>query len=178
MNPARFAAQAADADRACCQNTGPRAKLMMLLISLVMALVPLLGIAWILLGGTPFTVDGLFMSLILLAISAAFGGNALLELRRRKSPRPAGRLVPATRRSPLTASVDGLKRGRVEQVEFFESPVGQPNKSVVVLDGGGDSAYTVVLDGDVRNALPRGRKVEIAFRKEAGRNVLVDVRYP
>jgi len=151
---------------------------MILIISLIMALLPLLGIGWIVLYGSLFTVDGLFMSLILLGISAMFGGNALLELRRPKS-RPAGQQVlPARTRPVPAASVAGLKRGRVERVEFFESPVGQPNKSIVILANGGDALHTLVLDGDVRNALPSGRKVEIAFRKEAGRNVLVDVNYP
>ena len=38
---------------------------MMLVMSVLLALVPLLGIAWIVLYGSITTVDGLFMSLIL-----------------------------------------------------------------------------------------------------------------
>jgi len=33
------------------------------------------------------------------------------------------------------------------------------------------------LDGDVRNALPVGQRVQITLRKEAGQNVLVNVSY-
>lgn len=72
----------------------------MLLISILMGLIPLAGIAWILLSKSVTTVDGLFMSLILLTLSAVFFLNVLLELRTRgivgkkkttasKSPPPA-----------------------------------------------------------------------------------------
>ena len=56
---------------------------MMLLISIVMGIVPLLGIAWTIATGTVTTVDGLFMSLILLTLSAVFFLNAFWELRDR-----------------------------------------------------------------------------------------------
>ena len=36
----------------------------------------------------------------------------------------------------------------------------------------------LVLEGDMRNALPVGQRVEVTFRKESGHNVLVDVDYP
>ena len=56
---------------------------MMLVISIVMGIVPLLGIAWTIATGTITTVDGLFMSLILLTLSAVFFLNAYWELRDR-----------------------------------------------------------------------------------------------
>jgi len=56
---------------------------MMLVISIVMGIVPLLGIAWTIVTGTVATVDGLFMSLILLTLSAVFFLNAFWELRDR-----------------------------------------------------------------------------------------------
>ena len=56
---------------------------MMLVISIVMGIVPLLGIAWTIVTGTITTVDGLFMSLILLTLSAVFFLNAFWELRDR-----------------------------------------------------------------------------------------------
>jgi hypothetical protein len=56
---------------------------MMLVISIVMGIVPLLGIAWTIVTGTVTTVDGLFMSLILLSLSAVFFLNAFWELRDR-----------------------------------------------------------------------------------------------
>ena len=72
----------------------------MLLISILMGLIPLAGIAWIFLSKSVTTVDGLFMSLILLTLSAVFFLNVFLELRTRgivgkkratasKSPPPA-----------------------------------------------------------------------------------------
>jgi hypothetical protein len=56
---------------------------MMLVISIVMGIVPLLGIAWTIATGTITTVDGLFMSLILLTLSAVFFLNVYWELRDR-----------------------------------------------------------------------------------------------
>src|SRR6266446_4019776 len=56
---------------------------MMLVISIVMGIVPLLGIAWTIATGTITTVDGLFMSLILLTLSAVFFLDAFWELRDR-----------------------------------------------------------------------------------------------
>ena len=54
---------------------------MMLVISIVMGIVPLLGIAWTIVTGTITTVDGLFMSLILLTLSGIFFLNAYWEAR-------------------------------------------------------------------------------------------------
>ena len=60
---------------------------MILVLSLVLGLVPLAGIVWIFLSGMivlwPFsaTVDGLFMTLILLTLSLCFLLNAFWEMR-------------------------------------------------------------------------------------------------
>lgn len=54
---------------------------MMLLLSVVLGIVPLLGIAWTVASGTITTVDGLFMSLILLTLSGILFLNAFLEVR-------------------------------------------------------------------------------------------------
>jgi len=60
---------------------------MILVLSLVLAVLPLAGVAWIFASGmitlSPFscTVDGLFMSLILLALSGCFLLNAYWEAR-------------------------------------------------------------------------------------------------
>lgn len=56
---------------------------MMLLISIVLGVVPLIGIAWTFATGTIATVDGLFMSLILLTLSGIFFLNAFWEARDR-----------------------------------------------------------------------------------------------
>ncbi len=152
---------------------------MVLMILLVLTLLPLLGVAYIVLYGSPTTVDGLFMSLILLAIAGIVGMNALYELRKGKAGlAPKG--SSAGRIAALMSSGGLVRRGKVQEVVFFESNVGQPNKSIVTLsDGDGASAQTLVLEGDARNALPVGRKVEITLRKDSGQNVnvLVNVSY-
>lgn len=58
-----------------------------LVLSLVLGIVPLIGVVWIFMSGmitlSPLsaTVDGLFMTLILLMLSACFLLNAFLEMR-------------------------------------------------------------------------------------------------
>jgi hypothetical protein len=56
---------------------------MMLVLSAVLGVVPLMGVAWIVLKASVTTVDGLFMSLILLTLSGILFLNAFLELRGR-----------------------------------------------------------------------------------------------
>ena len=54
---------------------------MMLALSLVLGILPLLGVVWTLMSGMITTVDGLFMSLILLTLSGVFMLNAYWEMR-------------------------------------------------------------------------------------------------
>ncbi len=131
---------------------------MLLIISIVLAIIPLLGIAWILSQGLALTVDNLFMSLILLAMSAIFGMSATSS--RFETPNGAR-----------------LEQGRVESVLFFESHIGQPNKSIVSLSNGETVSRTLVFEGDLRNALPVGKRVEITSREDAGRKILLNVDY-
>ena len=56
---------------------------LLLLLSIVLGTIPLVGILWIALSGAITTVDGLFMSLILVSLSGVFYLNAALELRDR-----------------------------------------------------------------------------------------------
>ena len=80
---------------------------MMLAVSLVLAVIPLLGVVWIFTSGMisvwpPMaTVDGLFMSLILLTLSACFLLNAYWEARdhgflgkKKEAPAPAKAPAP------------------------------------------------------------------------------------
>src|ERR1700732_2424342 len=128
---------------------------MILVISLLLALLPLLGIVYIVFFGSLTTVDGLFMSLILLSISAILGLNVLIELRKGKSAFMPNRSVLATRSTGPVSDGSRLKaRGTVKEVVFFESNVVQPNKSIVTLSNGGGSSQTLALEGDMRNALP------------------------
>jgi len=144
---------------------------MMLFISVLLALIPLLGIAWIVFYGSITTVDGLFMALILAAMSGIVGLNVLIELKKKRSGAPSSSTIASTVSGGLR------QRGKVESVQFYESGVGQPNKSIVTLSDGVSASNLLVLEGDMRNALPVGQKVDVTFRKERGHNVLVDVDY-
>jgi hypothetical protein len=151
---------------------------MVLVISLFLALIPLLGIVYIVLFSSLTTVDGLFMSLILLSISAILGLNVLIELRKGMSAfTPKQSALPTRSTGPTSDGVRLKTRGTVKEVVFFESNVGQPNKSIVTLSDGNSSSQTLALEGDMRNALPVGQTLEITLRKEAGKNVLVDVNH-
>jgi hypothetical protein len=81
---------------------------LILVLSLVLSVIPLIGVAWIFLSGmitlSPFsaTVDGLFMTLILLMLSGCFLLNAAWEARDNgligKKAAPATK-APATKAS-------------------------------------------------------------------------------
>lgn len=57
---------------------------MMLIASLIFGLIPLAGVVWIVMQGSIATVDGLFTSLILLALSGILFLNVVLGLRKPK----------------------------------------------------------------------------------------------
>ncbi|MGB2603324.1 MAG: hypothetical protein WBC78_07000 [Candidatus Sulfotelmatobacter sp.] len=73
---------------------------MMLALSLVLAILPLLGVVWTVLEIKVTTVDGLFMSLILLTLSGVFMLNAYWEMRdsgmigKKKAATPAAKTPP------------------------------------------------------------------------------------
>ena len=148
---------------------------MVLVVLLILAVIPLLGIAWIAISGSLFpqpTVDALFMSLILLTMSGILGATALFELRKRLFG------SSSTASSAQSTAPGGLVRsGKVQEVVFFEANVGEPNKSIVTLSDPGSSSRMLVLAGDMRNALPVGQKVQITLRKEGAQNILVNVTY-
>jgi hypothetical protein len=54
---------------------------MLLMISLLLGLLSLAGIVWIVIVGSLLSVDGLFMSLILLTLAGIFFLNVFLECR-------------------------------------------------------------------------------------------------
>ncbi len=150
---------------------------MLTAIYLVLALLPLLGIAWIGFSGSPLTVDGLFMSLILLTMSGVVGTTGLYhiwKLKKREKLMAALGLGQA----PSQVLVDALlQSGKVQTVQFYEAPVGVSNKSVVTLLNRANALQTLVFEGDMRNALPVGQRVQVSFRKQAGLNVLLNVSY-
>ncbi|MBS1850667.1 MAG: hypothetical protein JST79_07120 [Acidobacteria bacterium] len=146
---------------------------MLRIAALLLALVPLLGVVWIFLYGSPTTVDGLFLILILLAISGILGATGLYGIYK---SRQSGATVATSAPSPHGGLV---QRGRVESVTFYEAEVGRPNKSLVTLAGADQQFRLLLLEGDVRNALPVGQQVEFTYRKDKdnGSNVLGNVRY-
>jgi hypothetical protein len=76
---------------------------MILVLSLALAIIPLLGVAWIFMKGMitlsppSATVDGLFMTLILLALSGTFLLNAYWEMRDRGMLGKKKAAAPATK---------------------------------------------------------------------------------
>ena len=151
-----------------------------LLISILLAILPLVGIAWFLITAPGMTVDNLFTTLILLAISSVFGINVLMELYQRgllpsakPKPQAAGAAGYATSAKALgfvaLASANGVLREKcfIQSVDFYEASVGQHDKSVVTLrPDGGKSTKMVVFLGDLRNALQPGKKAVITYRAE------------
>jgi uncharacterized membrane protein len=74
------------------------------LISVVFCIAPLAGIAWIIFAGSITTVDGLFMSLILLSLGGVFLLNMFWEMQDRgllsflhKQKTAAGKEPPASK---------------------------------------------------------------------------------
>ena len=151
---------------------------MTLVLSLVLALIPLIGIVLIAIYSSVTTVGGLFMTLILLAMSGIMGLNALLDLKSRMHPSAAHPASPSGSGAGGSKTTGGeVQRGRVASVQFFETHVGQPNKSIVTLESAPNASHLLVLEGDVRNALPVGQRVVVTLRKQSGANVLVSVSY-
>ena len=157
--------------------------MVVLLISGILGLLPLLGIAYILANGNirqaGLSVDSLFMSLILLAMSGIFFLNIALELlARRKAAAPAGggTLGAAPSRIVSTAPGTHVESGIVEDVVFYETEVGRPDKSLVTLrPANGGPGKTLVFTGDLRNALPAGKRATITYTASPDGNLLLGV---
>ena len=82
---------------------------MMLALSLVLGILPLLGVVWTLMNGMITTVDGLFMSLILLTLSGVFMLNAYWEMRdmgliKKKAPADKKAAAPAAKAPAVKAT--------------------------------------------------------------------------
>lgn len=152
-----------------------------LLISGILGLLPLLGIAYIVMTSNGITVDALFMSLILLTISGIFFLNILLELMARRKAVAGGqpgRTTAAGSSSRIVNTAPGtyVESGMVEAVAFYETEVGRPDKSLVTFrSANGGPGKTLVFSGDLRNALPAGKRVKITYAAGAEGNRLVAV---
>jgi hypothetical protein len=148
-----------------------------LIASLVLAVVPLLGIAYIVTQGSFDTVDNLFYVLILLAMSGIFAANAMAEMRRRR--RVSGYARAGGGRVQFAAAATGMltERGLVEDVLFFESPIGQPDKSIVTLRPHRGPVRLLFFEGDLRNQLPAGHKVEVTYEARNGASRVLALSY-
>ncbi len=149
---------------------------MLLVISTLLAIIPLLGIVWVLMTRSIFSVDGLFLTLILVAISGIFALNASWELQRVRRRRRLGLTRSTTRLVPVPAG-GAVLQGLVQRVDFYEAPVGQPNKSVVTLANGDGKPRILVLAGDLRNRVPAGKRVQLIYRDLDGVKTLVAADY-
>lgn len=139
-----------------------------LAISTLLAVIPLAGVVYIATSDMLFTTDGLFMILMLLTISGVFGLNATIEAR------DLG-LIPFWKPSAASAAAmtDALppgihiQTGTVRGLHFFESHVGEQNKTVVEFleEATGTTRYISFL-GNVKDQLPVGARVRITYRVE------------
>ena len=140
-----------------------------LLAGALLLAVCMAGVAWILLDREIFTVDGLFMALILLTIAGAIAFELLFELRHKDAAETSS-TRPAASRAGMASSAKTVadartETGVVERVEFFEAPVGQPNQTLVSLrDGAGKPARMITFEGNVLHLLPPGRRMRIVYR--------------
>jgi hypothetical protein len=152
----------------------------MLILSLVLCLLPLVGVALIFTQGWVTTVDGLFTSLILLAMSGIFALNALLEFRAMRAPavKSKGSAGEPVRFAGSPGEGIHRERGLVQSVSFYEAPVGQPNSSLVVLKDGASGSRVIAVEGDVRNLLPTGKRVEITCQPKGRLDSVLEVQYP
>jgi hypothetical protein len=75
----------------------------MLLLSLLLGLLSLAGIVWIVIVGSLLSVDGLFMSLILLTLAGIFFLNVFLECR---DHRLLGKNKGASSKSPTPSKAE------------------------------------------------------------------------
>ena len=140
--------------------------------SILLALLPLAGIAYIVISGDLFTVDGLFMSIMLLTISGVFGFDAALDLyTARTSPGGTAGLAAAAAGHPGAK----VETGSIKDLRFFEAYVGEQNKTLVefIPDGAKTSRFLSFI-GNVRDQLPVGSRVRMIYRTDPEGNVLLD----
>ena len=148
---------------------------MLLLLSGVMALAPLAGIAYLWYVDPAITVGKVFMTLIALTISGLFALNTMLELRRMvKGESGEGSASGAGGGFRSSATAGGgtalmrnalREQGTVEAVGYYESQVGVPNHSIITLRGKSGQRLLTLL-GDLRDQFPVGRNVEVVYQPD------------
>lgn len=104
----------------------------MLVISLVLGIIPLLGIAWLIASGSAETVDGLFLALILLTLSGILLLNAAWEARargylkfiaRKKTEVPARSTAPTSQAQKATAGAESANITDAAAKTTGETPI-------------------------------------------------------
>ncbi len=165
--------------------------MLLLVLSVILGLIPVVGILLIVLSGWIVTVDGLFTSLILAAIAGIFFLSALLEARglgllpflKRPDPatnRPGGSRLASSRAASVPAAapppgVNGVvtESGVVEGVRLYEMPVGHADRSLVSFRADGSPApRSMVFAGNVEHLRP-GHHIRISYKPSNEGNVLL-----
>ncbi len=171
----------------------------------LLAILPLVGLLWLVTYSPLTTVDGLFTALVLLTISGVFGIDVLMELREMgflKLPGGKGKTKPGAPGVPVKAAVAAgtpsartpgasvapagvlagelveSDRGLVREIQFFEANVGQANKSLVtLLPDGSDAPRNLMFVGNVQNLIPLGKRVELTSRSKDDVRTLLECRH-
>ena len=151
-----------------------------LLTALLLTTAPLAGVGWILWRTSIFTVDSLFLILILLTISGVFSLDLLLEFYQRflKGAGAPAKQLPVTAAPAVAAGETRTEVGIVQSIQYFEAAVGQPNKSLVAFcPDGASTAYLLPLSGNVQSQLQTGRRVQLTYRTAADCHTLLSWNY-
>jgi hypothetical protein len=180
--------------------------MLLVFVAVLLGIIPLIGVALIVLAGMLFTTDGLFMTLILLAISGAFFFNVFLEVRRMglvpflakpaaapsttaraasasaAGNRPLSEIHAASQPPPVVWSAAAgetqTKTGVVERVEFYEAGVGSSDKSLVYFRTDKNAApQLLTILGDVRNQLTPHKRVTVTLRADEGGASVLAIDY-
>ncbi|MDP9263122.1 MAG: hypothetical protein M3O85_02250 [Acidobacteriota bacterium] len=152
-----------------------------LLTAALLTAAPVAGVGWILWRTSIFTVDSLFIILILLTISGVFSLDLLLEFYHRFL-KGAGGAPSAPKRvtaaPAVTAGETRSETGVVHNIQYFEAAVGVPNKSLVTFTpDGAASAYVLVFCGNVQSQLQTGRRHQLTYRAAPGCDTLLSWNY-
>lgn len=148
----------------------------------ILAILPLAGIAYVVVTQTLFTVDGLFMILMFGGISATFGIVAFMEAYGMGLvpflPKPEAKPATNAKGTPAVAPQDlygiFVASGTVRDLRFFEASVGDTNKTLVeFVEDGSSTPRFVTFIGNVRDQLPIGTRVRITYRAEPEGNTLL-----
>ena len=152
-----------------------------LLTAALLTAAPLAGIGWILWRTDIFTVDSLFLILILLTISGVFSLDLLLEFYHRflKGAGAAPSAPVKVGAAPAVAAGEvRTETGVVHNIQSFEAAVGVPNKSLVTFTpDGASSAYVLVFCGNVQSQLRTGRRHQLTYRASPGCSTLLSWNY-